>query len=239
MYGWRAKIGFMLPSSCMVYEQEFLKIIAGIDGVIGCPSRLLIRHTDADGLTEMNTHIEKAAEELSTIDPDLVIYMCTSGSFLEGNEWEREIRDKIKAITKAPVISTSQAVLEGLKALKLSKIAMWTPYDEDITKREVEWLRSNQIEVTDYQYGDIVDNLDRGSQTPERTHYYARKLNISNADGIFVSCANIRAIEILSRLEEDTKKPAISASQATTWLAIRKVGISTPVLGYGSLLEKH
>jgi maleate cis-trans isomerase len=65
MYGWRALIGFMLPSSCTVYEPEFQKITAGLDGVIGCPSRLKITQTDADGLRDMNKNIEKAAEELA------------------------------------------------------------------------------------------------------------------------------------------------------------------------------
>ena len=88
MYGWRAKIGFMLPSSCTVYEPEFTKITAGIAGVIGCASRLLIEETDAEGLRLMNRHIDLAAKELATIGPDVVAYMCTSGSFLEGEEAE-------------------------------------------------------------------------------------------------------------------------------------------------------
>ena len=46
MYGWRAKIAFMLPSSCTVFEQEFLKITAGLEGVIGCPTRLMMENTD-------------------------------------------------------------------------------------------------------------------------------------------------------------------------------------------------
>jgi maleate isomerase len=238
MYGWRALIGFMLPSSCTVYEPEFRKITANLDGVIGCPSRLKITRTDAQGLTDMNTHIEKAAEELATLKPDLVIYMCTSGSFLGGPKWESEIRDKIAKITHAPVMTTSQAVIEALKVQKMSKIGMTTPYNRDVTEREIGFLKANKVQVTDYQNWDIVENLDRGALHPERVFSYAKRLNISKADGIFISCANIRSIEILSRLEEDTQKPVVSSSQATTWFALRKVGITTPVHGFGSLLEK-
>jgi maleate cis-trans isomerase len=239
MYGWRALIGFMLPSSCTVYEPEFQKITAGLDGVIGCPSRLKITQTDAKGLADMNTNIEKAAEELATLKPDLVIYMCTAGSFFKGRAWENEIHEKIKKITLAPVMTTSEAVVESLKALKMSKVAMWTPYDKDVTEREVKFLQENNIQVTDYKYEDIVENLDRGAQHPQRTFYYAKQLDVSQADGIFISCANIRSIEILSLLEQDIKKPVVSSSQATTWLALRKVGITTPINGYGSLLERY
>lgn len=75
MYGWRARIGFMLPSSCTVYEQEFVQITRSLGGVIGCAARLLIETTDADGLRGMNRHVEMAAKELATIDPDIVVYM--------------------------------------------------------------------------------------------------------------------------------------------------------------------
>ncbi len=239
MYGWRSTIGFMLPASCTVFEQDFIKITANLPGVIGCASRMLIKSTDADGLRDMNNHIEKCSEELASVAPDLVIYMCTSGSFLEGNEWEQAIRKKIKTITKAPIVtSTSQSVLEALKVQKISKVAMWTPYDQYVTEQEVKWLNTNNVEVVDYAYGDIFHNLDRGAQTPERTYYRLRKLDHSKADGVFQSCGNIRGIEILGQLEEDIQKPVINSPQATIWFALRSLGIRTRIAGFGSLLEK-
>ena len=44
------KIGFMLPSSCLAFEQEFLKLTKEIDEVIGIPARMLITGTDTNGL---------------------------------------------------------------------------------------------------------------------------------------------------------------------------------------------
>ena len=35
MNNWRATIGYMLPSSCLVYEHEFQLITASLPGVIG------------------------------------------------------------------------------------------------------------------------------------------------------------------------------------------------------------
>lgn len=237
MYGWRAKIGFMLPSSCTVFEPEFIKITSGLDGVIGCAARLLIETTDAEGLQGMNQQTEMAARELATIDPDVVVYMCTSGSFLEGRKGEKEIRQKIKSITNCRVISTTQAVVEALKQFHAKSIVMLTPYNEDITLREVNYLKSVGIEVLDYRYRDIEDNLDRGAQTPEVTFYHARKLNFGEAEAIFLSCGNIRTLEIIPILEQHTGKPVVASSPATTWLALREAGIQDPVEGFGRLLK--
>lgn len=236
MYGHQAVVGIMLPSSCTVYEQEFLKITSGIDGLIGCPTRMRLLSCDAQGLIDMNDYIVKATEELSTLDPDLIVYMCTSGSFVGGFNGEEQIRKQISDISNAPTMTTSQAVVDALDELDLTAISMWTPYDLDVTEREIDYLAANGIEVLDFGYGDIPDNLDRGRQTPEETYARVMELDASNADGVLISCGNIRSIEVLDKLEDDLGIPVISASQATTWLALRKVGITSCIEGFGSLL---
>src|SRR5262245_14261462 len=131
MYGSRVKIGFILPSSCLVYEQEFLKITRGLDGVIGVPARLLITQCDAAGLAAMNEHIDLAARQLATCDCDVTIYMCTSGSFMDGNKGDEAIRARVQKLTGKPTMSTSQAVLTAMKRFKLKRVVMLTPYNED------------------------------------------------------------------------------------------------------------
>jgi maleate cis-trans isomerase len=48
----------------------------------------------------------------------------------------------------------------------------------------------------------------------------------------------MRTIEVLSALEMDTGKPAISSNQALVWAASGRPGVSEPIYGFGSLLEK-
>ena len=240
MYGWRAKIAFMLPSSCTVFEQEFLKIISEIEGVIGCPTRLLIENTDADGMAEMNAGIDLAARQLATVAPDVVVYMCTSGSFVDGQDGNEAIKDRLRDITGCPsVTTTSEAVVDGIEALGIRRAAMLTPYDEDITRREIAFLAAHDIVVTDYKYLDIEDNLDRGSVTPEETFRNALTLNHDGVDGTFLSCGNIRAVEIIEALETHTGRPVITSSQATVWKTLRLAGVAEPVHGYGALLREH
>jgi maleate isomerase len=235
MYGWRAIIGFMVPSSCTVYEPEFHKMTRDLDGVLGCASRLLIEGTDAEGLTVMNQQIEKAAQELATINPDIVAYACTSGSFVEGKQGDQRIRHQIQAITGTPVVSTSQAVVAALRQLDTKQIAMLTPYNRDVTLQEMDYLETTGIKVVDYHFLDIEDNLDRGAQVPEVTFYHARKLDIESADAIFTSCTNIRTLDIIPLLEQHTGKPVVSSNQATTWLALRKAGVHEAIADLGHL----
>ncbi|MSR65165.1 MAG: hypothetical protein EXS18_05225 [Verrucomicrobiae bacterium] len=228
----------MLPSSCLVYEQEFLTITRGIDGVIGVPARLLITTCDASGLAAMNEHIDQAARQLATCDPHLVIYMCTSGSFMDGNKGDEAIRTRVAGLTGKPTMSTSQAVLTAMKRLGLKRVAMLTPYNEDLTKREIGWLAANGVEVVDFHYRDIEQNLDRGAQFPEKNFELARRLNWRDADGIFLSCGNVRYLEIIEPLERLTGKPVVASSVATTWMALRMAGITEPIENFGQLLKE-
>ena len=165
----RVRLGARRSASCCqarvwFSRQEFARITRGLDGVIGVPARLLITDTDAAGLASMNDHIALAARQLATCDPDLVVYMCTSGSFMDGSRGESELRRRLTDLTGKPVITTSQAVLEAHRALDIRRPVMLTPYDENLTNREIAWLKSNGVDVVDSRFGDIADNLARGTQ---------------------------------------------------------------------------
>mgnify|MGYP000844142173 FL=1 len=240
MYGSQAKIGFMLPSSCTVFEQEFLKVTLGLEGVIGCPTRLLLNGTDATGLTSMNEGIDLAAEQLATIDLDVIVYMCTSGSFMDGQDGNQSIKDRLSRITGCPnVTTTSESVVEAMSTLGIKRSTMLTPYNEDISSREVDFLASQGVHIIDYKFRDVEDNLDRGSLLPEESFHYASQLNFKEADGTFLSCANVRAIEIIDSLEAHTNKPVVTSAQATIWKALRMSGVDSPISGYGTLLLDH
>ena len=239
MYGWRATLGFIVPSSCLVFEQEFARLTRTLDGVIGVPARLLITACDAEGLRAMNEQIDLAAAQLATCDPDLVAYMCTSGSFMEGDAGDEAIRRRLHERTGKPAISTSQAVVAACRELGLRRVAMLTPYDEDLTRREVAWLGRNDIEVVDFAFRDIPDNLDRGAQTPEESFRHARRLRWREADGVFLSCGNVRYLEIVDLLERHTGKPVVTSVAAMSWLALRSAGIADRLQGFGRLLAEH
>ena len=63
------------------------------------------------------------------------------------------------------------------------------------------------------------------------------KLNISDADALFVSCTALPALEILEEVEKKVKKLVLSSKQTLIWDTIRSVGYKSPIQGYGKLLR--
>ena len=239
-YGSRAKIAFMLPSSCLAFEQEFLKVTDSLDGVIGIPARLLLGYTDADALTGMNEGIDLAARQLATTSPDVAIYMCTSGSFKDGQDGNQAIKDRLaELVPAAKTMTTSEAIVGGIEAFGMRRVVMTTPYDEDLTNREVEFLAYHGVTVTGFDFRDIEDNLDRGDLPATEWLKYAKALDYSEVDGFFLSCGNVRTLDILDTLEAESGLPVVSSTQATIWMALRLAGIDDRIPGFGALLREH
>ena len=239
-YGSRAKIAFMLPSSCLAFEQEFLKVTDSLDGVICIPARLLLGYTDADALTGMNEGIDLAARQLATTSPDVAIYMCTSGSFKDGQDGNQAIKDRLaELVPGAKTMTTSEAIVRGIEAFGMRRVVMTTPYDEDLTNREVEFLAYHGVTVTGFDFRDIEDNLDRGDLPATEWLKYAKALDYSEVDGFFLSCGNVRTLDILDTLEAESGLPVVSSTQATIWMALRLAGIDDRIPGFGALLRDH
>ena len=51
-----------------------------------------------------------------------------------------------------------------------------------------------------------------------------RRADHPAADAIVVSCTNLHTYDVIAGLEAELGKPVISASQATMWAALRRIG---------------
>ncbi|MBW1842260.1 MAG: maleate cis-trans isomerase, partial [Deltaproteobacteria bacterium] len=126
MFGWRARIGIIIPSVNTTFEPECYKLAP--DGVSFHFSRMPIGDLSVDGLRKMGeTAIEKG-KELAAAGVDLVVYGCTSGSFVDGKEHDEKITRDLEAATGIPSLTTSTAVLRALKAFSINTFAIASPY---------------------------------------------------------------------------------------------------------------
>ncbi|GAV26070.1 maleate cis-trans isomerase [Carboxydothermus islandicus] len=237
MYGWRLRIGLMVPASNTTMESEFWRMVP--EGVSIHVSRMLLENVTEEALIKMEEHVERAARELATAKVDIITFGCTSGSLVKGKGYDMAISDKITSITGIPSITTSTAVLEALQLLNIKKVAVITPYINAINKREAEFLEANGIKVQEIVGLGLVDNTEIGRQEYYVPYRIAKSLNLADCDGIFISCTNFRTIEIIEILEKELGIPVISSNQATFAAVLRRGGVNLDsVKGYGSLFSK-
>jgi maleate isomerase len=59
-----------------------------------------------------------------------------------------------------------------------------------------------------------------------------------SAQAIFVSCTDLRALEVVNQLEELVAKPVLTSNQVTFWGIAKAVRISQPLRRFGTLFER-
>lgn len=240
MYGGRGRIGLLVPSVNTVVEPEFGRIVPEDVGVYAARMRNGLGALDAHDLTAMCRHAERAADELGSARCGVLAFACTSGSFLEGESWEAELRVRLEQVAQCPVVTTSGAVAAALDRLGVRRVAVATPYPEELDQRERAFLEQKGFEVPVIRGMRIRDSFEIGLVSREDVLAFARATWAAadgGADGLFLSCTNLPTLDVLAQLERECLCPVISSNAATAWAALSALPVTDTRGGFGSLLE--
>lgn len=237
MYGWRGRIGLLVPSINTTMETEFWRIAP--EGVSVHSARIAGgRHGTPEELRSMENASKKAAEDVGMVEPDVVVYGCTSGSFFEGPEWNRKICEQLSQITKAPTVTTAGGMAACLMAGGHRKVDVVTPYVELTNERLKQFLKAHGIDVLNLGTFDMLDMFDHAKIQPEEIYRKVKETTTPEAEAVFVACTQLRALEVVDLLERDLGKPVYTAVQASAWQAFEAMGIDPQISSCGSLLRR-
>jgi maleate isomerase len=170
-----------------------------------------------------DAEIRSTARCLTAVEPEAVVFACTSGSFVNGIEGARRISTAIEEETHAPAVTTSEALLEALDALEVTRLAVATPYVPRLTERLEDFLAADGRAVV----GTAGLGLDRLIwHVPYHvTADLVRQADRPDAEAVFVSCTNLPTFHIIAALEEELGKPVLTANQVTAWAGLRRLGL--------------
>ncbi len=238
MYGKRGKIGLIVPPMNTVIESEFNRMIP--EGVSVHSARPDYEDPKAtpEAIIRMSEDVVTAAQRVGKAEVDVIAWGCTSGSFLKGVGFDKELIKGIEEATGITGLTTSTAVIEALSELNFKKVAVATPYIDSINKGLQVFLEGNGLEVANMKGLQIIEAGKIGRQEPSVAYNIAKDVDTPEADGVFISCTDFRTIDILQKLEDELGKPVTSSNQATLWAALNRIGVSDPIKGYGSLLAR-
>jgi maleate isomerase len=225
MYGRRARIGRINPSPETVGDEEWRRLMP--DGVIVVSTRMYIESVDASGLTDMVMHIDRAARELATARPKVILMAGTAGAFNGGLNFDVELSRRIEQASGVVGTTTMSAVLEALKFMRIRRLAVASSYIESVDRALAGVLTGRGIDVIAIKGMGILKSIDMGDVEPEETYRFARGVfeAAPEADGYFISCGNLRTLEVITLLERKLGKPVITSNQAGLWHALRLAGV--------------
>jgi maleate cis-trans isomerase len=179
-------------------------------------------------------HLDENLELMKLVKPSVVAMAHTANSYTLGKDGEAKLVDRLQKKFDLPFITAFGSVVTALRQIGVSNIAFGTPYSEQNTLRCKNLLEEYGFNIV--SFGNLPGVKNIYDETPERAAQLMKQVDASGADAIFVSGVGMPTIDALENSEKILGKPIISSVAATMWNSIRIAGVSSPILGYGSLL---
>lgn len=163
----------------------------------------------------------EAIEPFVATAPTLIVYGCTAAGFLAGPEGNGRIVAEIKARTAAPVVSTSEAMVEALSHSGVKSTVVVTPYLEAVNTGLIGYLKARDIAVERLEsfYCTTTDQL--GRVTSEEVAELALKTVGPKSRALFIACSQLPTLDIVGPLRRQLGIPVWSSIQATAWSGAR------------------
>lgn len=249
MYGWRGRIGLIVPSTNTVNEPDFYRHLP--DGVSVHTARMRLdqedhrKNEDLSELEKMTADADRAAELLATASVDVLAYGCTSGSFMHGAGYGEQLAAELRESTGIPAVTTAASVRRALETLDATSVAIASPYTDDVLDRAVDFFGQCGYEVVDAVglgidiVGSALDEHSHGGQIPERAYRQVTAMDHAEADVVFVSCTNYHVTDAIQRIEADIDTPVVTSNQATLWAALRELDVAVSGVQLGRLFESE
>ncbi|WP_419995294.1 decarboxylase [Streptomyces boninensis] len=234
--------GFLYPGFSA--EDDYPRL----ERMIGGGVRLPLVHTDigedahrVDALLEMGSAARLAAkvDEVKRLGAQVVVWACTSASFVYGWDGAKEQVRQLSAEAGLPASSTSFAFAGAVEALGVRRVAVAATYPDDVAELFAGFLKSAGAEVVSRQASGIITAAEVGTWGQEEVLALARGGDHPDAEAVLLPDTALHSAAYITALETELGKPVLTANQVTVWEGLRLLGEQVgPVPELGELFQR-
>lgn len=244
---WR--VGLIVPSSNLTMETEIPAMLARRQAVEADAaftfhsSRMRMQRVTPEELARMDADSDRCALELSDARCDVLAYACLIAIMAQGAGYHTAAAQRLSAVSAGngapvPVVTSAGALLEGIEALGVQRVALIAPYLKPLTGMVVDYLQASGVQVVDSLSLECPDNLQVARLDPAGLVDAVRRLDLAGAQAVVLSaCVQMPSLPVIQRVEDSIGLPVLSAATATTFALLRRLGLSPVVPDAGRLLS--
>ncbi len=216
----RPMLGLIALDRDEVVEHDLHSILE--NSITVMTTRIPLRKVgSAAHLIELTQHLAPAAERLTLRPPAAVAFACTSGGAVIGTD----IIDACIHETRPDlaVVDPLRALQQGISLLGESRIALVTPYPEDITAALASWFGNVGVEVT--RTVDLPRGYRHYAEIPPDVIAETATEAAAGVGVVVVACTDLYAVDAIAPFERATGKVMLTSNLALAWLAARALSV--------------
>ena len=236
--GINSKIGLIALSTDFMIEKDFKKIIENMNIDLFVNRIRSYYPLTKENLIKMGENVTEVSKDILPDEKlDCVVYGCTSGTIASGYD---SIKNKINlAKPEARVVTPSSAAVNALRKMNVKKVSIFTPYSEKLNNDVVDYFKKENFIVTSNSYFDILYDNDIAKVDPDYLFEVITKMDLGEAEAVFLSCTNLPALNIVDKLEKKLNKIVLSSNQVLIWDTLQNIKRTEQVNGFGKLFMSN
>jgi maleate cis-trans isomerase len=237
-FGPAARLGAVVPANNSVLEPEFWSAMP--PGAVLYATRLLARgDLTPDAVRAMETHFDRAVEELAATGVDVILLCDMVTSFIMQPGWNDHRVAATTAATGAACTTAWTAMRDALRALGATRIALGTPYPAAVHALAPDFFMREGFALSGHATLDITAMRDVPEVNAERLAALVRALPRDGAQAVVLLATDLPSFSSIAALEAACGIPVLSSNQVLLWRALRLAGNIAHLPGLGRLLAEH
>jgi maleate isomerase len=230
-------MGLIVLQSDETIEQDFRRIF-GAGPLIYVTRVPTATQVTRDTLQQMAETLPAAASLFAEpTEFSVVGYGCTSGTAQIGaDNIARLVRE---GCTTPEVTQPVSGLLAACATLNIKRLGFLSPYVEDVSAHLVNVLEANGVACPVFGSFDEACETVVAHISSQSTYDAAVTLAAKGGiDALFLSCTNLRTLDIIEKLEAETGLPVLSSNQVLAWHMAQLSGKDLTNLPFGTLFKQ-
>lgn len=241
--GHRARLGLIVLHVDETVEPECRRLL-DLDGVaLYCTRIRSGTEVTPETLQDMVTRLPDVAALLPPATAfDVVAYACTSAATVIGPGRVAELI-RLARPGNGPDSFVDTAITDPLTAAKaacdalgIRRLGLVSPYIERVSAAVRDAFEADGLSISASGSFEQAEEYRVARIDPQSVlEAIVRVGEASSCEGVFVSCTNLRTLDVLQAAEDRLGVPVISSNQALAWHMLRSAGVQDCRTGLGRL----
>jgi maleate cis-trans isomerase len=193
--------------------------------------------------------IRTGVQYLSRMQIDVISLCFSTASYLAEPGFDDRLMKSMGEGHDVPITTAASATVAAMAALGIRRPFVVVPpwFSDEVTDAIAGYFRKIDLPAA------AVRRLDLGARWADLTPYeiydaggqwlvepagllrHVRSSIPDEADGTVVVGNGLRAVETIEWVEQDTRRPMVTANQACLWQSLNVAGVNAPITGFGRL----